>query len=315
MRGARWGLALALCAAAMATGGCARQMKPTQPAYLKTAAVGQYPTADFNTDVAAYRLAVQNKDASGAKLLRDTIVRRALTDIEIQYQEYALQLSTRTAAANIAGDSTTLGLAAATTLVGGDIKDMLAQASTAFAGARLSVNKNYFHDKGMDALLAQMQASRTTIVTQISLKLGRTVDEYPLDSAWLDLVDLYYAGTLPGAVQALTQQASAAAEQAKQEQTAALGEPVPLVTHDYAVTIRKIRVAYNQYAAALGGAGEAATITKLQKILNAYEGSEPHETTGKELLAHLQKSIMALQYDPGKANKLLQAIQSVGDAQ
>src|SRR5579863_2993992 len=187
--------------AALTTVGCFR-VAPKMPPPLASMAPINYSSSALDADVAAYHASIANHALDNAKTQRNQIVFRIIAQIDAAYGAFELNLSTRRAGLQTGGDAAQLGLSAAATLVGAsDIKDILSATSTAFQGTRLSVDKNFYEQKTTESLVSQMRASRKNLQAQILLSLSnRDVNSYPLEAAWGDVVNYYYAGTIPSAL-------------------------------------------------------------------------------------------------------------------
>ena len=181
-----------------------------------------YSTAAWQDDrngydrlMAAYGDTANAQKLEAASLWRDRMVNRVRADIRSFHAEYEVELTKGIANWNIFGDLTQLGLALASTVTKGqETKTILSAAIAATAGAKLSVDNNYFREKTSEVLISSMRSARVEKDTAIVGKLASMkADKYPLEEALCDLVDLYYAGTLTEAFQRLAKQAGNDAEQ------------------------------------------------------------------------------------------------------
>jgi hypothetical protein len=81
----------------------------------------------------------------------------------------------------------------------------------------LSFDKNFFREKTTEIIINQMNASRGSINTQILSKMvDLNVEKYSFNEAYVELIELFYAGTLQGAIQGLSAEAGKAASDAKE---------------------------------------------------------------------------------------------------
>src|SRR5262249_46089227 len=118
----------------------------------------------------------------------------------------------------LATDLIVLGLNAAGAVVGGaEAKSALAAASGGIVGAKGAVDKDLFYQKTLPALIAQMSAQRKVVLVDIRRGLTLDVDQYPLQQALVDLENYYAAGTIPGAINAIVQDAGATSQTAQLE--------------------------------------------------------------------------------------------------
>jgi hypothetical protein len=139
-----------------------------------------------------------------------------LQAIDLHFHSFEHELYRQGVVTSIGFDFIILGLTGAIATVGGEgFKEALGATSAGLLGAKTSIDKNAFFEKSIPALLAQMSASRATALVQVREGLTKSVEEYPLDQALTDVENYYAAGTLPGALQAITAQAGAAKQEAE----------------------------------------------------------------------------------------------------
>ena len=193
--------------------GCFNTMAPTPPKILAPA-ITSYPASVYSVDVNAYRVAINSKDYTQARVLRDQIVYRTLADIESTYGRFEVQLTTSRATESVLADTAQLGITAATTVVSAsDVKDILAASLSGLQGTQLSIDKNFFREKTTESLISQMRADRKNLEAQIVSRLAAqdvipttdpttkaNIAAYSLDAAWIDVTQYYYAGTVPSAL-------------------------------------------------------------------------------------------------------------------
>jgi len=182
--------------------GCRSTMGPAMPVTLTAPSTTTYKAADFNADLASYRAKMASGDTLGATTLRNQIAYRVMGDIEMSYSKFEMSLTTQRAGLETGADAVQLGMSAAATLVGAsDVKDILTATLTAFQGTRTSVDKNFYQQKTTESIISQMRTTRKTRQALIITSLAqRDVTSYPWDAVWIDLVDFYYAGTVPSAL-------------------------------------------------------------------------------------------------------------------
>lgn len=206
--------------------------RPKIPA-LFNSSVLLYSQAEFQKDYAAYKAAVvacskpTALEACTAKALRDSIINRIRFDIERNYREYESSLFLGRAGYNTSLDALQLGLSTAATLSGAEFtKTVLSAILTGVQGVRLSIDKNFLGDKTVPIIIAKMQVLRSGIADEIETKMALQIADYPLESAWIDLEDLFWSGTLVGGVQALMADAGQAATEMKTQRAIRLRERV-----------------------------------------------------------------------------------------
>jgi hypothetical protein len=292
--------------ASFTTIGCFR-VAPKMPPPLASMAPINYSSSSLDADVAAYHASIANHALDIAKTQRNQIVFRITAQIDAAYGAFELNLSTRRAGLQTGGDAAQLGLSAAATLVGAsDIKDILSATSTAFQGTRLSVDKNFFEQKTTESLISQMRASRKNLQAQILLSLSsRDVNSYPLESAWGDVVNYYYAGTIPSALVDIA--GKAGNDAVKADQT--LKGVVEDITRD-SVTIRseyeKLNKAISSGVPASVNDARATLVKILTVAKIPFDAAAPAST----LLETMKQSMIAAAEDDSKFNALSAAVKS-----
>jgi hypothetical protein len=285
------------------------------PSTLSAPAVTGYKAADFNTDLKAYRDKVAANDMPGALAKRNEIAYRIMGDIEMSYSKFEMSLSTERAGFETGSDAAQLGMSAAATLVGAsDIKNILDATLTAFQGTRTSFDKNFFQQKTTESIISQMRASRKTKQAQLITNLAkRDVGSYPWDAVWIDLVDFYYAGTVPSALVEIASNAGTKADQATKDLKTAQAE-LTVTTPDQAKMAMEDMAAYlklkTQSASAVP-ATAAKAVDELRKILTSYGSAPAANATAADLLALFRTAIDAANTDNDKLAKLNAAVSGV----
>lgn len=293
---------LALCAT-----GCVQNAGPRMPKELSAPVLVGYSQSDFSNDVASYRSALATGNANAALNQRNEIAYRIMADIEASYGHFEMSLTTSRAAVETTSDATQLGITAATEVVGaGDVKDILAATLSAFQGTRLSFDKNFYEEKTTEALISQMRASRKTLQAQLLLNLStRDVSSYPLEAVWIDLVDFYYAGTVPSALVAISSNAGASAAKADTALESAVKSLTPTTPAQAAQAV-DIRAAYQKLASAIGAGGSKATTAtdQLREILTKAGYAPSADASGTELLSLFRQAMS----DAGDSNDKLKSL-------
>jgi uncharacterized membrane protein YiaA len=168
-------------------------------------------SSEFNasTSVSSY----YNQAAAGGPVAvsaRNRFISGRLVQIDLQYIRFIRSLTADKQRLDTAGDLLNLTLNVAGTLTGGErAKANLAAAATALNGTKTTVDKQYFYEKSMDALVGTMNAKRKVVLVGILTGLAtKSVDEYPFELALTQLNEYYMAGTLSGAIQFINVQSA-----------------------------------------------------------------------------------------------------------
>lgn len=312
----------ALCLLPLLACGCASNMGPKMPKELTAPSASLYPAGQLEADVKAYGDAISRAGAAqdqktrdnelqNALALRNRMAYRVMADIESNYGRFEMKLSSSRATQSTLADATTLGLTAATTVVGAsDVKDILAATGSAFQGTWTSYDKNFFQQKSTEALIAQMRATRRILQAQLITSLGkRDVKSYPWEAVWMDLVDFYYAGTVPSAMVELASNAGANADAATVVLKSAAAELTPR-TLSQAQQAKQINAAYHKLVTDATGTDQAtaaSAVKTIKQILNAAGYSVDSNAGISDLVTQLQQAMSDAAGDNNKFSSLYSA--------
>jgi hypothetical protein len=302
-----------LALASLSSTGCVR-VAPKMPRTLSSATPINYTAAALDADLAAYHAAIVAGQLELARTDRNQIAFRTMAQIDNAYGGFELQISMRRAGVQTTGDAAQLGLTAAATVVGASaVKDILSATSTALQGARLSYDKNFFEQKTTESLISEMRASRKTLQAQMLLSLStRDVNGYPLEAAWIDLVNYYYAGTIPSALVDIASKTGSDAVAADKSLKAVVKELTP-ATPEQAHQAVSIRTEYGTLAKAVGSGDPVAVAQASGTLTKILAGAGiPFDATASasDLLAALKQGMIAAADDDGKLKALNAAVQS-----
>lgn len=181
----------------------------------------------YNT-AAARRLDARNRFISGR-----------LVQIDLQYLKFIKALTADKQQLDAATDIAALSINLAGTLVGGArAKTNLAAAAAGIGGAKTTIDKDFYYEKSIEALVATMNAKRKEMLIPILTGLSSTIDQYPFERALTDLQSYYLAGTLNGAVQFINVQA--ADSEAKSDKTIKVLYKLPIPTEPQITDISQL---------------------------------------------------------------------------
>jgi hypothetical protein len=282
------------------------------PRELSAPSAASYSKDQFNKDVETYRGLVtgEHPDLSKALALRNQIAYRVMADIESSYGSFEMKLTTQRAGFETGSDTVQLGITAATAVIGvGDVKDILAASLLGFQGTRLSVDKNFFREKTTESIISQMRASRKTKQAELIKSLAnRSVADYPWDAVWIDLIDFYYAGTVPSALVEIASGTGTKADAATTTLKNAVAE-LTSRTPAQAKNAIDIRSAYDKLsAAAADPAKSMGALASLNRILTAIGNPPADKAPAADLLALLKAAMIEAKSDDNKLAKLTDAI-------
>lgn len=147
---------------------------------------------------------------SERKDARDRFISGRMVEIDLQYLKFIRNLTSDKQQLDAATDVLNLTLGIAGTLVSGArSKTNLAAGTAGLTGTKSIVDRDFYYDKSIDALVATMNARRKEALVVILNGMSTdSVDKYPFERALIDLHQYYLAGTLNGAVQFIQSEAA-----------------------------------------------------------------------------------------------------------
>jgi hypothetical protein len=156
---------------------------------------------------------------------RNKLIAHRQVLIDLRYIEFIKTMTSDRQLIDSAADMLALGLNLAGVSVGGaDAKTALAAIAAGVTGSKTILDKNFYHEKTVPALVATMNAERKAAIIPILKGMRQSITEYPLGQAIVDLQDYYFAGTLFGAIQAI--QTEAGAKEQREQQRIEILQPV-----------------------------------------------------------------------------------------
>lgn len=171
---------------------------------------------DFFHEEKDEKTADDDKTAYERLPLNDKI-RYRMSLIERYHAAYDTSLYFRVAGGKTFFDFSELGLALATTVVGGETsKTILGAVTTAVIGIELSLSENFLQNQTSLAIIKTMKANRTEIRQKLveGLEENRFRSEAEAESL---LVEYFVAGSLAQAVSKLAEEAAKRAEEAEKQ--------------------------------------------------------------------------------------------------
>ena len=282
--------ALMVCLSAFTLGGCITARQPSLveprmvstdlPAMLDLSSLGRY-----KSDYGAYKAAAEGDkpDLERARYFRNKLTDRGLADIDQVYGEYVDALSYGKSLFALESDAIGLGLSAASTIsLVTHTKTILSALATAFTGAHLSYDKNFFGQQTLPALGIAMQARRSAARKSIAANKQLAVTEYTVEGARRDLIAYFYAGTLTGAIQEIQEEAGAKTSESNKAQpgpapTGSPGVPAKLTFQDVVSKAKALTVT----ATVLDGSGTIVTALPLEVAINTdAKDAKPRSVKG-----------------------------------
>lgn len=161
--------------------------------------------AQTNGKITIYNTAT---DANIRKLLRNEIIYSRLLAIDLQFSIFQEAIYKEGVVSNLTLDILGVGVGAAGGVVSNlTTSQILSALSGGIAGSKTAINKNLYYERTLPALFSLMIANREKIKIEIyeGLKLDDIV--YPLGRGFADLERYYIAGSIPGAIASVNEEA------------------------------------------------------------------------------------------------------------
>ena len=195
---------------------------------------------------------------------RNAYVANRLVLLDADFLAYVRSLTSDKRTLDSASEGSVLGLSVLGTIRdSARAKENLAAAVAAITGLKSNIDKNFFENRGLDAIAAMMVARRKEVLVRIADGLGRPAATYTLVAARSDLNDYYLAGTMDGAF--MTIQAEAAKRDATATRDLVIAQSSAPVRVATTITPAK-RTTKRDLATALGKATPEAVRKALQAL-------------------------------------------------
>lgn len=207
-----------LCLLLLTTAACENALRGAPPMSLREGseqrrdplaiAVAETLTED------AIRNAVRTNDVA----TRNQVVYARLAELDRLYFEYERSIGTEARTAGLGAALAAVGIGVGGTLTTAATASRLFSAgSSLIAGAQTAFSEQVLADRTLQALVSQMRANRDRIKARIILSLRRNITEYPLLAGLMDLELYRHAGTIQGALTALSETAAAEEQTRRRE--------------------------------------------------------------------------------------------------
>ena len=161
---------------------------------------------------------------------RNQIIEKFIWLIDQNYASFEDTYYGSDASVNFWGDALNLGLTGTASVTGAaHLKSILSAVATGSTGVKTSYLKNYYDSQTRSAVVQQMRALRAAQLailqdanhmkaSVVPAGADSTVAPYSLEQALSDINAYYNAGTIIGALQAISEQAGTAQKSAKESQ-------------------------------------------------------------------------------------------------
>lgn len=140
---------------------------------------------------------------------RNKFIIGRVTLMNIRYIQFVRQLTSDRQLLDSASGILMLGLnLAGTSVSSAATKTLLAAIAAGVTGSKQVIDKNYYFEQTIPALVGQMNAERKKALVPLLVGMKGSLDEYRFEQAVTDLHSYYFAGTFTGAIQAIQMEAA-----------------------------------------------------------------------------------------------------------
>ena len=233
---------------------------------------------------------------------RNKFVTGRMTMMNIRYIQFIRSLTSEKQLLDTAAALLTLSLnIAGASIAAASTKTVLAAISAGVIGSKEAVEKNYFFDKTIPALVAQMNAERKKALFPLLAGIKtKTLDEYAFAQAVTDLNEYYFAGTFAGAIQGI--QADAAVKEAAADRKI---ETLATVTRAQVDRI-------GQLTDAIGKLVSPSDVAKINKAITTLDKNAKPSDNLEAAKAQLQAFVLDLPVHPENIDKVVNAFKDAG---
>jgi hypothetical protein len=210
----RAGLALAT---ALGLSACASFDGVPEPVLPVSTAVNLATTGEYGPQRAMWH-ATSDEDDDAKRLYRDAFIAIHLAAIDARYMQFRTDLSRQMKASNFGLDLGVLALTSAGSLAAERAANILSAGAASLTGARAALSKEVYFEKALPALIASMDARRLTEKARIIDKMRtKSVVDYTIPEALVDLAAYQQAASLDGAIEQVTTSAAAEKHEAERK--------------------------------------------------------------------------------------------------
>ena len=150
------------------------------------------------------------------KAARNKFIDQRMPVIDGYFDQFVQGLAKENALADLGIALVGVGVGGAGSLVSGSASQILSAVSGGLEGAQAAWDKEVLYEKTLQALIAQMIASRKEVAAQILERSEQSITDYPLWMVQRDLKAYRFAGSLPGAIVATASDAADKEEEAEE---------------------------------------------------------------------------------------------------
>lgn len=203
---------------ALALGACDSFRGWQEPLEATSTVVDKYTIEQKSTPVELIQKYYRETAGQARRDFRDEYIDKRLIAINARFYHFIKELREGKVGTGLGGDVVKLVLGAVGAVTGSAMtKSVISAASGAVTGATASFDKHVFYETALPALIAQMTASRDTIILAIRNGQTKGTDEFSLANGLELLQRLEQAGSIEDAIAKITAKATADAAAAKKD--------------------------------------------------------------------------------------------------
>jgi hypothetical protein len=244
-----------------------------------------FSDADSIEDYHNTKKAGANEDE--LKEVRNRFITERLTIMNIRYIQFIRKATLDKQLLDSAAEITGIGLNIAGVSFGSAAtKTVLAGVAAGVSGSKATIDKNYYFEKSIPALIAAMNAQRKKTLVPILRGIQEDIKGYPLEQAVTDLHNYYFAGTFIGAIQTI--QTDAGVKERLQDREIRIAKIGPVTKKDVDLKASLTK--------AIGGL-KAEDLDKVKNALRMLDDPEAGPSADfKDAVARLQDHVRKARY-------------------
>lgn len=173
----------------------------------------------FSIEAAANVAKSAPDSGDNARAYRDAFLAVQMGAIDAQYFRFRRDLTAQAKVANFALDLGVLGLTSGGAIAGETAANALSAGGAALTGAKASLNKEVYFEKTLPAIVASMDARRLELKVAILAKMQKSIADYSLAQAIIDVSTYQLSASLDSAIEQITGDANAQKEEATRAYT------------------------------------------------------------------------------------------------
>jgi hypothetical protein len=151
--------------------------------------------------------ALKEFDSKRTEALRNEIIYGRIAAYDAEFSDFQINVNKERLLTDATADSAVAIMGGVGSAIASNAtKTALLAATSAVTGVQGAVDKDIFYNQAMPAIFAYMASNRKAILARIEAGTVKSLEAYPLTQGIADTLEYRDAGSIPGALIAITQQ-------------------------------------------------------------------------------------------------------------